>query len=125
MMKISNPPLAFLALILSTFLSLANASPSAFTPAAMLSAPRRSTALPNSDGTLALYTTSEYNFTTHEHTYGTWVLETGSGGSTLWSNSSAIGEVHWLGDAGAVFWTVGEDDGTTSFWVGEASGSGE
>jgi hypothetical protein len=87
----------------------------------LLRAPRRGTAIPNSKGTLAFYTTSTYNFTTHAHKYGLWVMDLATGSSTLFSNSSAIGDATWFGDGNEIIWTVGEDDGSTSFVVGDAT----
>lgn len=115
-------PMALVFMLLLIVVSVnATSNSSIFTPAAMLSAPRRGTALPNSDGTLALYTTSTYNFTTHCRKYGLWVMDLSIGSSTLLSNSSAVGEAHWLGDGTEIIWLLYEDDGSTSFQVGDAT----
>jgi hypothetical protein len=90
-------------------------------PEAMLSAPRRYTALPNSDGALALYTTYTYNFTTHSPKYGLWVMNLPTGKSTLFSNSSAVEEAHWPSDGNEIIWLVSEDNGSTGFWVGNVT----
>src|ERR1700684_3345365 len=119
MASFTKSPMAYVLLFLSSILFVDAAS--LFTPAAMLSAPRRGTAIPNSKGTLALYTTSTYNFTTHTHKYGLWVMDLATGSSTLFSNSSAIGEATWFDDGNEIIWTVGEDDGSTSFVVGDAT----
>lgn len=98
--------LSLLYLLPSTFAS--NAS---FTPETMLSAPRRGTALPNADGTLALYTTTIWNFTTHERSYALSVMYLGSGETREVSNSSAVGNAQWLGNGTCVIWVVSEDEG--------------
>ncbi|KAE8449415.1 hypothetical protein EG329_008316 [Mollisiaceae sp. DMI_Dod_QoI] len=87
----------------------------------MLSAPRRGTALPNSEGTLALYTLSTHSFQTHKNAHGLYVMDLSNGSSWLFSNSSAIGEATWLGDGNTILWTVSEDDGTMSLLVGDAT----
>lgn len=92
-----------------------------FTPEAMLSAPRRGSALPNPDGTLALYTLSEYSFTEHKTTRGLYVMDLTNGSSWLFSNSSAVSNAVWLGDGNKIIWLVLEDDGSTSFAVGDAT----
>lgn len=46
-----------------------------------------------------------------------------SGKSTLFSNSSAIGEVVWTGTGDEILWSVSEDDGSTSLVVGDAGKS--
>ncbi len=112
-------PLALVSLFLSSVLSV-NAAGS-FTPAAMLSAPRRGTAVPNEAGTLALYTSNTYNFTTHKRTYGTYVMDLSDGSSTIYSNSSAVSNAAWLGSGNKIMWLVSEDDGSTSFYVGDAT----
>jgi hypothetical protein len=63
MVSFTKSPMAFALLFFSGILAVHAAS--LFTPAAMLSAPRRGTAIPNSRGRIALYKTSTYNFTTH------------------------------------------------------------
>lgn len=92
-----------------------------FTPEALISAPRRGTALPNSAGTLALYTLSEYSFEAHKTSRGLYVLDLAKGTSWQFSNSSAVSNAAWLGDGNKIIWLVSEDDGTTSFAVGDAT----
>jgi hypothetical protein len=110
-------------LLLAAFSGVCNAV-TKFTPEAMLSAPRRGTALPNPDGTLAIYSSTTYNFTTHKRSYGTYVMNLKDGSSTLFSNSSAIGEAFWFGGGNSFIWTVSEDDGSTSLKFGDATNPG-
>src|ERR1700712_4203023 len=67
-----------------------------FTPEAMLSVLRRGSALPNPAGTLALYTVSKYSFEKHKSAISLNVIELTTGKSTLFSNSSAVGEAVWI-----------------------------
>jgi len=91
-----------------------------FTPEEMLSVSRRGTALPNAAGTLALYTTSQYSFETHENSHGLWVMNLTNGESWLYTNSSAVSDPNWL-NGNMFVWFVGEEDGTTSVVVGDAT----
>lgn len=121
MAALMRPPLAVVLLFLSSFFVVNVANAAKFTPEAMLSAPRRGTALPNSDGTLALYTLSTHSFTKHNNAHGLYVMDLSNGSSWLFSNSSAIGESTWLGDGNIILWTVSEDDGSMSMLVGDAT----
>lgn len=121
MASFMKSPWATLFILLSSLLSVNAASTTNFTPEEMLSAPRRGTALPNSDGTLALYTLSTHSFETHSNSRGLYVMDLSNGSTWLFSNSSAIGEATWLGSGATILWTVSEDDGTTSLLVGDAT----
>ncbi|RDL29927.1 Dipeptidyl-peptidase-like protein V [Venustampulla echinocandica] len=92
-----------------------------FTPEAMLSAPRRGAAIPNADGSLALYSTTTYNFTTHKRKYALSVTHLSNGTSWLLSNSSAVSNANWLGDGNKIVWFESEDDGSTTIKVGDAT----
>lgn len=120
-------PLALAGLLLSSILSVdatysSNGPKSGtFTPEAMLSAPRRSVGLPNAAGTHAIYSSNTYNFTTASRTYGTYVLNLASGSTTQYTNSSAVSDVSWLGSGNKIVYLQGEDDGSTSIVVGDAT----
>lgn len=114
-------PLALATLLLSSVLSVTAGNVTRFTPQEMLSIVRRGTALPNAAGTLALYTTSQHSFKSHKNSYGLWVMDLKNGSSWLFSNSSAVGDANWLGEGNTMVWLVGEDDGSTSFAVGDAT----
>lgn len=92
-----------------------------FTPEAMLSVNRRAAGNPNPAGTLALYSNTKYNFTTHKNAVSLNVIDLKTEKSTLFSNSSAVGEATWLGDGNKIVWLQYEDDGSTSFNIGDAS----
>lgn len=95
-----------------------------FTPAAFISAPRRSAGLPNEAGTLAVYSSNTYNFTTAKRTYGTYVLDLVTGSTTQWTNSSAISDVNWL-TGNKILYLRSEDDGSTSLLVGDVKVPGK
>lgn len=88
----------------------------------LLSAPRRDPAIPNSDGTLAVYTQSTYSFDEHERTYELRVIDLATKESRALISST---EVHpsnpqWLGDGNLLLWLEGGENGTTKFVVGDA-----
>lgn len=128
MIPLIPSPICLLALC-STLLSLTAATyptttnttiTTQFTPEEMLSVSRRGTALPNAAGTLALYTTSQHSFETHSNTHGLWVMNLTNGESWLYTNSSAVSDPNWL-DGNMFVWFVGEEDGSTSVVVGDAT----
>lgn len=124
MVAFMKSPVALVGLLLSSVVSVASqyttTNATKFTPEELLSISRRGTALPNAAGTLALYTTSQHSFETHKNTYGLWVLDLANGSSWLFTNSSAVSDPNWL-DGNTFVWFVGEDDGTTSVAVGDAT----
>lgn len=124
MVAFMKSPVALVAFLLSSVVSVSSqytaANVTKFTPQEMLGISRRGTALPNADGTLALYTTSQHSFETHKNRYGLWVMDLTSGKSTLFTNSSAVSDANWL-DGNNFVWFVSEDDGTTSVAVGDAT----
>ena len=86
----------------------------------MLSAPRRGVGLPNAEGTLAIYSSNTYNFTTASRKYGTYVMSLANGSVIQYTNSSAVSDVVWLGSGTKIVYLKGEDDGSTSIVVGDA-----
>ncbi len=38
----------------------------------------------------------------------------------MFSNSKAIADAQWLGDGNRIIWVVYEDDGSSTFFVGDA-----
>lgn len=91
------------------------------TPEAIISVNNRGAANPNPAGNLALYTDSKYDFNTHENSVSLNIIDLNTGLSTLFSNSSAVGEANWLGDGNKFIWVQYEVDGSTSFNIGDAS----
>ena len=91
----------------------------------LLSAPRRSAAIPNDQGTLALYTVSTYSFDSHKKTTEIRAINIGSGQSTLITNQEKTSEPNWLGKGNEVLWLESNDGGTTRFIVGTAENAGK
>ena len=112
------PRMDFLILIFSLVITSLASTP--LNPESMLSAPRRGSALPNSAGTLALYTHTAYSFDTHKTTRGLYVLNITDGSSWLFSNKSGISNPVWLSDGDKFVWLAAQDDGSTNFLVGDA-----
>jgi len=90
-----------------------------FTPEVLLSAPRRSAATPNNDGTLALFTVSTYSFQSHSKSVEIRILDIKTGQSTLLSNDLNASEPTWL-DTCCMVWLQGGDKGATKLLLGDA-----
>ncbi|KAI1260986.1 prolyl oligopeptidase [Xylariaceae sp. FL1019] len=69
-----------------------------FTPEVLLSAPRRSAAVPNKSGKLALYTVSQYSFESHSKSYAIKVLDISTGQSTQLLDNPAYTEPTWISE---------------------------
>ncbi|KAI2467739.1 dipeptidyl peptidase [Annulohypoxylon bovei var. microspora] len=93
-----------------------------FTPEVLLSAPRRSAALPNSTGTLALFTVSQYSFESHSRSYAIKVLDIKTRQSTQLFDNSAYSEPTWISENEFVLLKSGES--TTSLLVADAAKPG-
>ncbi|KAI1416050.1 dipeptidyl peptidase [Hypoxylon sp. FL1857] len=93
-----------------------------FTPEVLLSAPRRSAAVPNSTGTLALFTVSQYSFESHSRTYAIKVLDIRSRLSTQLFDDQTYSEPTWVSDTEFVFLKNGES--STSLLVADATKPG-
>ena len=93
-----------------------------FTPEVMLSAPRRSTGVPNALGTKVLYTTSSYNFKTHSKTSELHVLEVKSGACLVLAKDEDISDLNCLDDAGTAFVCLQSGaNGGTNVCIGDAT----
>ena len=91
----------------------------------LISAPRRSAAVPNVQGTLALYTVSTYSFESHKKTTEIRAINIKNGQSTLITNEEKTSEPNWLGSENEVLWLKGNEDGTTELVVGSAEEVGK
>ncbi|KAL7629314.1 hypothetical protein AAE478_000834 [Parahypoxylon ruwenzoriense] len=69
-----------------------------FTPEVLLSAPRRSAAVPNSSGTLALFSVTQYSFEEHTRHYAIKVLDIKNGQSYLLFDDAAYTEPTWVSE---------------------------
>lgn len=96
-----------------------------FTPEILLSAPRRSSASPNSAGTLAVYTVSTYSFESHKKTSEIKVLDISTGTQSLITNAEGTSEPNWLGDRNELLWLQSGEEGHTQLVVGSADEVGK
>lgn len=92
-----------------------------FTPEVLLSAPRRSGAIPNSRGTSALYTVSTYSFESHSKSAEIRILDIESGDTKVLTRDLNASEPNWLGDGDLVVWLKGGEKGTTSLLLSDAT----
>ena len=93
---------------------------------ALLSAPRRSAAVPNPvDGKLALYTVSTYSFESHKKNSEIRALDISSGQSTLITNEGKASEPNWLEDGNKLVWLKEGEKGATQLIVGDVDKAGE
>ncbi|KAL4809838.1 putative dipeptidyl-peptidase 5 [Aspergillus unguis] len=83
------------------WLSLAAAAGSALamTPEQLISAPRRSEAVPNPSGNVAVFSTSQYSFDTHESSSSWNLLDLRSGNITVLTTDADVSEIVWLTDS--------------------------
>lgn len=88
--------------------------------------PRRGSAIPCKDGTLALYTISTYDFESHAKAAEIRIFDLTTGRSTLVSDDTKASEPHWLGDGKRVLWLQRCSDGNTSLMIKDVDeGTGE
>jgi hypothetical protein len=85
----------------------------------LLSAPRRTAAIPNPDGTLALFTVSTYSFESHSKTSEIRVLDIKTGQTKTLSKDVNASEPTWLGKGNLLLWLKGGEKGTTSLVVAD------
>jgi len=95
-----------------------------FTPEVLLSAPRRSAAAPNAQGTLALFTLTTYSFESHSKTSEIRLLDIETGQSKLLSDDLAASEPTWLGEKNLVLWLKSEEKGATSLILADGDHPG-
>ena len=91
-----------------------------FTPEVLLSAPRRSSAVPNPSGSLALFTVSTYSFETHSKTFDIRVLDIATGQSKLLISDLNASEPTWLGEDNLVLWLSAGEKGETNLLLADA-----
>lgn len=89
-----------------------------FTPEVLLSAPRRSAGVPNSDASQILYSVSTYDFESHEKINEVRLLRAESKESVLVTNKKGAGELNWLGDEDVLLLATGEN-GATDVLIGK------
>ncbi|KAF6222463.1 hypothetical protein HO133_001549 [Letharia lupina] len=86
-----------------------------------ISAPRRSSAVPNENGRLALYTLSIYSLDSHSEGKEIRVLDLENGTTALFSDDSKVKDIQWLGND-CVLWLREAEGGTTEVWSGVVVG---
>ncbi|KAK2628346.1 hypothetical protein QTJ16_002992 [Diplocarpon rosae] len=91
-----------------------------FTPEVLLSAPRRSAATPNADGTLALFTVQTWSFQSHSKSVEIRVLDVKTGQTKVLTDDKKNSEPTWLGEKNLVLWLRAGEKGTTSLVLGDA-----
>jgi len=83
--------------------------------------PRRSPAVPNGTGTLAVYTVSTYDLEAHQDTSETRILNIETKESLLFTDDKKNTAARWLvGDL--LLWQRSVDGGATELWIGSAIG---
>lgn len=86
----------------------------------MVSTPRYSTAVPNDEGTHALYTVTTYSIEANITSIETRVMELSTGQSTLFSDSDRMQNPQWL-TSNQILWLESvKDDDETKLWIGNA-----
>ena len=85
----------------------------------LITAPRRSSALPNDNGTYALFTVSTYSLESHSETVEIKVLNLRTGQTTLFSDDASHKSPQWL-VVNQILWLKATDGGETQLWVGTA-----
>ncbi|CAD6448003.1 fc7730d7-6170-4a77-9a98-5bf3c862f76c [Sclerotinia trifoliorum] len=98
---------------------------SIFTPEVLISTPRRSSATPNADGKLALYTVSTYSFQSHSKSSRINVLDIGTGESSTLSDDASDSEPVWLGWKNEVLWLRSGEKGSTHLVLADADNPGK
>ncbi|KAE8383409.1 putative dipeptidyl-peptidase 5 [Aspergillus bertholletiae] len=97
----------------------------ALNPEGLISAPRRSEAVPNPSGDVAFFSQSQYSFETHKTTSQWNVLDLKSGNIKLLTNDSDVSEIVWLGsDDSTVLYVNGTNadiPGGVELWVSDIS----
>ncbi|KAA8650437.1 hypothetical protein EYZ11_000863 [Aspergillus tanneri] len=97
----------------------------AFTPEQLISAPRRSEAVPNPAGKLAVFSASQYSFDAHKGHKSWNLLDIKSGDIKLLTNDSNVSEIAWLGtDDKTVLYinsTNADIPGGVELWVSDIS----
>ncbi|KAL8842393.1 MAG: hypothetical protein Q9170_000521 [Blastenia crenularia] len=96
-----------------------------FTPDILLSAPRRSSAVPDWSGRHAVYTVSTYSFESHQKTSEIKVIDISTGQSNLITNEKGTSEPNWLGDGTELLWLKEGEGGSTHMVVGSVDKVGE
>ena len=77
--------------------------------------------MPNSKGTLALYTVTTYDLESHSETVEVKIMDISTGESTLFTDDSKNVASQWLVDD-LLIWQRSAEGGATELWIGSAVG---
>lgn len=94
------------------------------TPELLISAPRPSSAAPNAEGTLALYTVEEYELNSHTERKSARILDIGTGKTSLFSDDQRNSSYQWL-IGSLILWQRKGENGSTELWIGSAKDTEE
>jgi len=89
-----------------------------FTPDVLLTAPRRTAGVPNSDGSQILFKVSAYSFADHKWSREIRSLNAESKESVLVTKAESASEPNWIDDGNVLLLVPGEK-GVTDFVVGK------
>jgi hypothetical protein len=95
-----------------------------FTPEVMLAAPRRSTGVPNGDGSRVLYTVSTYSFSDHKSKGEVRLYNVDSNESSLVTDVEGASEPNWIDYEQAILLVAGKN-GSTDVVIGNPDRFGE
>lgn len=106
---------SIIALVFAVFAVVPSFSASSFTPKDLLSAPRSGPAIPNPNGTVAVYAQSSYSFDNDSHTGGLYLLPITT--KTITSSKNIIDDTNasdpvWLNDSTILY--IYTEDGRSS-----------
>jgi hypothetical protein len=87
----------------------------------LIATPQRSPAIPNEDGTHALFTVSTYSVDSNTETKEVKIIDLfdEDNAITLFSNDNSIEEPQWLVGT-QILWKKAKDGGRTELWTAEA-----
>ena len=88
-----------------------------FTPQTLLSFPRRSPGVPNSDASLILFTSSSYSFEEHEQKLGIYYLDARTNEQTTVSFHKEARDPVWLDDGRIAYLRGLPEEGKTEVVV--------
>ncbi|KAF6227779.1 hypothetical protein HO173_011997 [Letharia columbiana] len=86
---------------------------------------RRSAAIPNKQGTEAIYTVDTQTPGSHANITEIRIIDLLTGTSNLFSEDPRDTEAKWLGKGDLVLWLKDVDFGATEFWIADAEDAGQ
>jgi hypothetical protein len=90
-----------------------------FTPDVLLSAPRKSSGIPNSDASIILFKISTYSFADHKWTREIRALNAKTSESTLVTGTEGADEPTWVGTDGDIILLIPGEKGSTNIVAGK------